>query len=57
MFPLKFAVVALVLYYLDVEYRDDMLKHPQLAGMVKLCIAVLGLGPGIRDALRTAMGV
>jgi uncharacterized membrane protein len=57
MFPLKFFVVAVVLYFLDVEYREEMLKRPQLFGMVKLCIAILGLAPGIRDALRTSMGV
>jgi uncharacterized membrane protein len=57
MFPLKFVVVAVVIYYLDVEFGPEMAKRPQLFGLVKLCIAVLGLGPGIRDALRTSMGV
>jgi uncharacterized membrane protein len=57
MFPLKLFVVGVVVYFLDVEYGEEMVKRPQLFGMVTLAIVVLGLAPGIRDALRTSMGV
>jgi uncharacterized membrane protein len=57
MLLLKFLVVTAVIYLLDVAYREDLERTPSLAWLVKVAVLVLGLAPGIRDALRLAMGV
>ena len=57
MLPLKFLVVAAVIYLLDVAYKEDLKETPVLGWLVKVAIMVLGLAPGIRDMLRLAMGV
>ncbi|MCK5253067.1 MAG: DUF63 family protein, partial [Thermoplasmata archaeon] len=57
MLPLKFLVVTLAIYLLDVAYRKDLQEAPNLAWLVKVAIMVLGFAPGMRDMLRLAMGV
>lgn len=57
MYVLKFLVVFLVVYLIDIEYKNDLEKDKLLTGLVKLCIFILGLAPGIRDMLRLGMGV
>ncbi len=57
MLPLKFLVVTLAIYLLDVAYRKDLQETPNLAWLVKVAIMVLGFAPGMRDMLRLAMGV
>ncbi len=57
MLVLKFLVVTAVIYLLDVAYREDMDRTPTLAWLVRVAVMVLGLAPGVRDALRIAMGV
>ena len=37
--------------------REELRESPTLGWLVKVAIMVLGLAPGIRDALRLAMGV
>jgi len=57
MLLLKFLVVTAVVYLLDVAYKEDLDRSPTLAWLVKVAVLVLGLAPGIRDALRLSMGV
>jgi uncharacterized membrane protein len=61
MFPIKLVFVLFVLYLIDVMFRDD-LKDPDgkpgtLAGLLKLTVLAVGMGPGTRDLLRLVMGV
>ena len=42
---------------MDILYKKDFQLNPTLSGLVKIAILVLGLGPGIRDLLRLAIGV
>lgn len=57
MYILKFLVVFFVVYLIDIKYKNELEKDKILTGLVKLCIFILGLGPGIRDMLRLGMGV
>lgn len=57
MLPLKMAVVVLVVYLMDVSFREDLEDSPNLAWLVRVAVMVLGLAPGMRDMLRLAMGV
>jgi len=52
MIPLKFFVFLLILLYLDRVEEEENLK-----GFIKFVIMVLGLAPGIRNALRMTFGV
>ena len=59
MFPLKFLIVCLIVYLIDVYYRKELKESgfENLDGLLKLSIIILGLAPGMRDMLRLAMGV
>jgi uncharacterized membrane protein len=57
MLPLKFLVVVLVVYLMEVALKEDLKESPNLAWLVKVAVMVLGLAPGMRDMLRLAMGV
>jgi len=59
MFPLKFLIVFLIIYMVDIYYKDEIEETGQqsLSQLLKLAVIVLGLAPGMRDALRLAMGV
>ncbi len=51
MYILKIPVVLIALYFVDKEKDADM------RNIIKLAVLVLGLGPGLRNTLRLAMGV
>jgi uncharacterized membrane protein len=51
MFVLKFAVISAALYLLDKEAKNEQNKF------VKIIVLILGLAPGLRNALRLIMGV
>jgi len=59
MFPLKFLIVVLIVYMIDVYYKKELEESgfENFQGLLKLAIIVLGLAPGMRDMLRLAMGV
>jgi len=57
MFLLKLPLVLLVIYALDIWYRDEFRDNENLLNLVKMGIIILGIAPGLRDALRMAMGV
>ena len=52
-FLLKFVVVSLVLWVFDRELKNE----PKKRTFLKVVVAVLGLGPGLRNFLRLMMGV
>ena len=52
MIPLKFVIFLLILLYLDKAEEEENLK-----GFIKFVIMVLGLAPGVRNALRMTFGV
>lgn len=54
MFALKLAVVPLVLFYIDKDFSE---KDRQKRSFIKVAIAILGLGPGLRNFLRLGMEV
>jgi uncharacterized membrane protein len=55
MFVLKFVVISAVLYLLDKEMREDYDREKR--NFIKLAILILGLAPGLRNALRLVMQV
>jgi uncharacterized membrane protein len=57
MYLLKALIIIIVVYFMDILYKKDFQNNPILAGLVKIAILVLGLGPGLRDILRLGIGV
>lgn len=55
MYVLKFIVVFLVIYLLDIKYKS--LLNENARWLVKICVFILGIAPGIRDMLRIGIGV
>ncbi len=53
MFLLKFVVFIPLLYYLDREFKDKW----EFNNFIKFVLITIGLAPGIRDAVRLALGV
>lgn len=54
LFAVKLIIIVLIIYLLDIGYRDQLNDNQR--GLIKLCILILGLAPGIRDMIRLAMG-
>ncbi len=57
MYPLKIALIFIVIYSIDVWYYDELKEIPNVKRLLQFAIIVLGLAPGIRNMLRLAMGV
>ena len=57
MLILKAILVILVIYFIDILYKNDFKNNPTMVGLIKLAVLVLGLAPGIRDVLRLTIGV
>lgn len=58
LFPiLKFFLIILVIYVFDVLYKEELKNYLTLVNLIKICIIILGLSPGLRDLLRVTMGV
>jgi len=57
MFPLKAIAYCACLYLIDVDLKKDLTSHPSLMYLIKVAMLVLGLAPGLRDALRVVMGI
>lgn len=55
--PVKLIVSLAVVYAIDVSSYKDSLKNPVLIGFVKFAIIMVGLGPGVRNITRIALGV
>jgi uncharacterized membrane protein len=60
MFVLKLAVVVPVLWYIDKETGNGRvagMEGRDFKAFLKICVLILGLAPGLRDAIRLAVGV
>lgn len=57
MIPLKLLVAILVVWLIDVYAKSDLRQTPNLVGLAKLAIIMVGLAPGTRNGVRMAMGV
>jgi hypothetical protein len=64
MFPIKAALVVLVIYLLDVNFKrnigndkEELRSSELLFGLIKVVILMVGLAPGLRDIFRLAMGI
>ncbi len=55
--PLKLAVSMLVVYTIDIYSKDEVEQHPNLIGLVKFAIIMVGIGPGVRNIVRLFLGV
>ncbi len=55
--PIKLALGLAIVYVIDISFSDDLKSYPNLKGLIKIIVIVLGLGPGTRDVLRLVMGV
>lgn len=55
MIPLKLLIVLAVVWLIDVSGREERAGRENLMGLVKLAILMVGLSPGVRDAVRVAM--
>lgn len=53
---MKFLLVVMIVVLIDRSVREGD-EDPDLVGLVKLAVLVLGLAPGVRDVVRVAMGV
>jgi uncharacterized membrane protein len=56
MIPVKILIVLLVVWLIDYSSGDETVARHNLIGLVKLAIIMVGLSPGVRDAVRLAMG-
>jgi uncharacterized membrane protein len=57
MYLLKAVLLILVIYFIDILYKEDFKNNPTMVGLIKIAVLVLGLAPGTRDVLRLAIGV
>ena len=57
MFVLKAVVICLVIYLIDIVYKEELKDNELLIGLVKIFVFILGFAPGCRDMIRLAMGV
>lgn len=55
MIPLKLFIVLAVVWLIGVSAKEEGPKRDNLMGLVKLAILMVGLSPGVRDAVRVAM--
>ena len=57
MFPMKLALIIAVVYIVDILYKKELGRYENIPVLAKTLVIVLGLAPGVRDAVRVAMGV
>jgi uncharacterized membrane protein len=55
--PIKLILALVMIYLIDISFKEELTKYPILRGLIKIAIIVLGLAPGTRDMLRMMMGV
>lgn len=54
---LKLLLSLLIIYAIDGANPEDARRSPNLIGLVKFAIIMVGFGPGIRDFTRMALGI
>ncbi|MBI2078508.1 MAG: DUF63 family protein [Euryarchaeota archaeon] len=57
MVPLKILIVLAVVWLIDLGQHEESAMRQNLVGLVKMAIIMVGLSPGVRDAVRLAMAV
>lgn len=57
MLPLKFLMVLVIILILDILFKNDLAKYPNLSNIIKFGVIFLGMAPGTRDTIRIALGV
>jgi uncharacterized membrane protein len=55
--PIKLALACAIVYIMDISFKEELKTYPILKELIKIIVIILGLAPGIRDMLRTAMGI
>lgn len=55
MYLIKFVIIFLIIYLLNIKYKT--LLDPNAKWLIIMCVFILGLAPGLRDALRIGIGV
>ncbi len=55
--PLKLLLSVVVVYSIDIYAREDVQKHPSMINLFKFAVIMVGIGPGVRDFVRMALGV
>lgn len=55
--PIKMILACVIVYLIDISFKNELNRYPILRGLIKIVIIVLGLAPGTRDMLRTMMGI
>lgn len=55
MIPLKLLIVLAVVWLIDMSAREEGAQRENLVGLIKLAILMVGLSPGVRNAVRVAM--
>jgi uncharacterized membrane protein len=55
--PIKLILALVIIYLIDISFKEELAEYPNLKGLIKIIVIVLGLGPGTRDTLRLTMGV
>lgn len=57
MLLLKFMLVLLLVYLIDILFNEELGRYPGLDNVMKFAIIFLGLSPGVRDLVRIVLGV
>ena len=58
LFPIvKFLLIITIIYVFDILYKEELKNRTALANLIKIGIFILGFSPGLRDLLRTTIGV
>lgn len=55
--PIKLALACAIVYLIDISFKEELKRYPIFLGLIKIIVIILGLAPGTRDVLRTAMGI
>ncbi len=55
--PVKLIVSLLVIYAIDISGKEDMKRYPTMMMLIKFAVIMVGIGPGLRNSLRMALGI
>lgn len=55
--PVKILISLLVVWAVDVYGREDAKENPNLVGLVKFAVIMVGFGPGVRNIVRLSLGI
>lgn len=55
--PVKLIVSLLVIYAIDISGKEDTKRYPTMMMLIKFAVIMVGIGPGLRNSLRMALGI